>query len=175
MFNPARTHFFEGDSPYEGTKHVSSVRTKFESGRVKIQRPLNFVGRANPDVAGTVTCLAQPKVFDLDARYRYGEAAQVTERPRTDNVSVSFPLTRSCKRAVYYPETGGGMHYVSDPSQLYDLARMLCPEKELRRTSKVRRQSEAWAATGSADIVSREVAVTHATWPWRFQDNPVTR
>ena len=150
MFNPSLVSKYRGRE-YEGTLQTAIRefdQISEQQPTFAVERPLNFVQRADCDVAAAVQCLFPKKEIEFKATFHpqmqnhraeaRGHSSAVTD--------LAFPLVQLAESCRFTPETPNQdfVYYDSNPKQLLDLARILCMEKRLARASKVQLESELW-------------------------------
>ena len=182
MFNPTDIRQWRAHE-YEGTLHTA-LRV-FESktkpvDTFRVERPLSFLQRADCDVSATIQALFPQTQIDLPGAFRpLHDNLRATQVPHgVTQHDVSFPIVQLTTGCRFNPETPNQdwVYYDSDPKQLLDLARILCMEKRLKRTSKTQLETELWAAhhayNAAAVSVPFSTIATHAYYRWMFRTDP---
>ena len=79
-----------------------------------------------------------------------------------------FPIIQITESATCKPETSDrGEFYTSDPKQLHDLSKYLCPHAAYQRSTKMQIDSEGWT-----DEMGTPIYALETDFRWIFKDTP---
>ena len=169
MYRPSFREFKH--QQYEGTVRAPVSKTfDATSGKFDVERPANFVMRANPDVGASLRLTAPEKDITIPAAFtRNAQESVIRGIPFSPAVKdIAMPLVQLTDSCSFQPETSA-QFFESDPKQLLDLAKIMSDEKTLARTSKVQETSVLWQqADGTFTGQTEPLALYH----WRFRVEP---
>ena len=120
-------------APVQKTFAISS------SGKVRVERPLNYIMRANPDMQASLDLLSTPTDHFVERPYILeGQSGSLTGRPHVAAPkALPFGLV-SCTDQIQYTPEGSSDHYESKPQHLHELAGIMCHGPSYSRCSKAR-------------------------------------
>ena len=116
MYRPSSFREFSSRQ-YEGTvRPPVSVQFIADGSKIFVERPIDYIMRANPDIAGQVRVVAGASDLTLDGSFRENGSDHVVNAIPFSAASdeFSFPLVRMTDKCVYRPETSAQM-FQSDP------------------------------------------------------------
>ena len=171
MYQPARFREFQ-KRDFEGTVDPPTIvqfQALSDGSTFRVERPLNYLMRANPDVHAQLRLLAPPKEIAID---QAGVERVVTDRPAIAIPNnLQFPIVQLTQKASFHPETSA-QFFESDPRQLMGLSKLLSDQKSFARTSKTRVVTSLWQDRLGAITKDADKPDVHPSMGWAWRHEP---